>query len=138
MREFVFEIVRSRFGRYSWLLVELDGGRRRVLLRAERDYRSRRRVEKAICRLQEIVAGAAVVDATRSDDDAFPLPNRYFSLDPDLVPLVVDESPVDLPQPRTRRRRRAVARSGATRPEGRAAEDTGSGTKKGRSRSRAT
>jgi hypothetical protein len=109
---FRFEIVRRAYGRFSWVFVELQDGDRRIRARSDRDYRSRKRVWKAVDALKDAVPEARVVDATGSTGGAhFPLPTTSFRLVRDVVPLLVVESPVDY-APATRRseiaRRRAL------------------------------
>lgn len=73
-------------------------------MRAERDYRSLKKALRAIYRFQETVGHSAVVDAT-DGKRAYPLPDKYFDFDETVLPLIVDESPVERAQPRPRRRR---------------------------------
>jgi len=90
MNRYRFEIVRRAAGRFGWIFVRIDDRGRRVLAASERSYRSRKRVLRAIAALH----GAPVVDATKGYLP-FPLPATSFAFVPDVVPLVVDESPVE-------------------------------------------
>jgi hypothetical protein len=105
-----FEIVRRPNDRYSWKFVEDRGDRRRVLARADRDYRDKERAEKAICVIQNAASGADVVDASGATD-VFALPARSFEITPYAVPLLIG-------QPRARRSRanghRRTSTSGTT------------------------
>lgn len=85
-----FEIVHRAFGRFGWIFVRLDDRGRCVLARSERSYRSRKRVRRAIAALED----APVVDAVK-DCAPFPLPATSFRFVPGVVPLIVDESPVE-------------------------------------------
>jgi hypothetical protein len=90
MKRYRFEIVHRSFGRFGWIFVRIDERGRRVLARSERSYRSRKRVRKAIAALDD----APIVDATR-EFLPFPLPVTSFKFVPGVVPLIVDESPVE-------------------------------------------
>lgn len=83
--KFRFEIVR-RGNRFGWIFVKVDRGRRRVLARSVRDYRSPGKAEDAIDRLR-----GAPVDDTTVERDPFPLPATSFRIVPGVVPLIVDE-----------------------------------------------
>jgi hypothetical protein len=85
-----FEIVRQTHDRYSWLFVEVEDGQRRVLARGDRDYGSPKKVRRAIQELQGAVPYADVAELER-----FALPATSFRLVPGVVPLVVEESPVE-------------------------------------------
>jgi hypothetical protein len=86
-----FEIVRRPYGRFSWLLVQLRRGRRRVLARSERDYRSRGKVRRVIEAIKDVVPNAPVFDATRP----FTLPDTSFHIVGDVLPLPVGGPPAD-------------------------------------------
>jgi hypothetical protein len=90
MKPYRFEIVRRAFGGFGWVIVRIDDRGRRVLARSERSYRSRKRVRRAIAAFE----GAPIVDAT-NDYQTFPLPASSFRFVPGVVPLIVDESPVE-------------------------------------------
>ena len=85
-----FEIVRQTHDRYSWLFVEVEDGQRLVLARADRDYGSPKKVRRAIQKLQRAVPDADVAELVR-----FALPATSFQFVPGVVPLVVEESPVE-------------------------------------------
>jgi hypothetical protein len=91
MNPYRFEIVRRAFDRFGWVFVRIDDRGRRILARSERSYRSRKRVKRAIAALKE----APIVDATE-DYLPFPLPATSFRFVPGVVPLIVDESPVEV------------------------------------------
>jgi hypothetical protein len=84
---YFFEIVRRAFDRYSWNLVGYRGGRRRVLARAHRDYRSPRKARKAAEVLREVVGNADIVDAF--PDSGYRLPVASFEVVSDVLPLRV-------------------------------------------------
>jgi hypothetical protein len=90
MKPYRFEIVRRAFGRFGWIFVRIDERGRRVLARSERSWRSRKGVRKAIAALDD----APIFDATK-DYLPFPLPVTRFRFVPGVVPLIVDESPVE-------------------------------------------
>jgi hypothetical protein len=92
MKRYRIEIVRRAFGRFGWIFVRIDERGRRVLARSERSYRSRKRVQRAITRLQD-----ARIDDTTEGDLPFPLPAKSFKIDHDTLPLILDESPVEAP-----------------------------------------
>ena len=125
--EYEFEIVTRRFDRYSWLFVELDGRHRNVLIRAERDYRSFKKALRAICRFQEAVGHSPVVDATDSAN-SFPLPDKEFDFDRSVLPLIVDESPVERPQPSPSPRLRRPSTTSRSRSKRSVALDDKEGT----------
>jgi hypothetical protein len=85
-----FEIVRQTHDRYSWLFVEVEDGQRLVLARADRDYSSPKKVRRAIQKLQ-----GAVPDADVAELERFALPATSFRFVPGVVPLVVEEFPVE-------------------------------------------
>jgi hypothetical protein len=85
-----FEIVGRPDDRYSWKFVEDRGDRRRVLARADRDYRHKERAEKAIGVIKKKAWDAQVFDATDPTDD-FDLPVRGFEIAPYVVPLVIGQ-----------------------------------------------
>lgn len=90
MKPYRFEIVRRAFGGFGWILVRIEDRGRRVLARSERSYRSRERVRQEIAAFE----GAPVVDTT-DEYQPFPLPDSSFRFVPGVVPLVVDELPVE-------------------------------------------
>ena len=81
MSRYSFEIIRRGLDRFSWVFVEVCDGRRRVLARADRDFRKKKRAKKAACALQEAVADAEIIDAT-GDEDSFDLPATSFEIAP--------------------------------------------------------
>lgn len=83
-----FQIVRRGNGRFYWLFVSVKGRRRRVLARSTRDYSSAQKAAGAIDKLR-----AAIV--LGSIDEPFRLPETSFHRVPGVVPLVVDEFPVE-------------------------------------------
>jgi hypothetical protein len=89
MKLYCFEIVRRPSGRFAWIFVRIDDRGREVLARSERSYRTTKRVLRAIAKLED----APVVDTT-TGYLPLQLPATGFSLVPNVVPLVVDESPV--------------------------------------------
>jgi hypothetical protein len=84
-----FEIVRRATGRYSWRLVGVKDGRRRVLARAHRDWRSLTKVEDVVAALQ----AAPVDDVSGTIEDRFPLPATSFGFVSGVLPLIVEEPP---------------------------------------------
>jgi hypothetical protein len=91
-----FEIVRQAYDRYSWLFVEVQDGQRRVLARGGRNYGSPKKVRRVIQELRGAVHDADVADATGSTEpERFALPATSFGLVPGVIPLVVEESPVE-------------------------------------------
>ena len=109
-----FEIVRQTHDRYSWLFVEVQDSRRRVLARADRDYGSPKKVRRAIQKLQGAVPDADVADATGSTEpERFALPATSFQLVPGVVPLVVEEFPVERDIAVVRRRKPKRAKEAA-------------------------
>jgi hypothetical protein len=90
MKEYRIEIVRRSWRRFGWVFVRIDERGRRVLARSDRSYKSRKRVRQAIDALRE----ARVFDATKGYAP-FPLPATGFRLVPGVVPLIVDDSPLD-------------------------------------------
>jgi uncharacterized protein YegP (UPF0339 family) len=91
MKVYRFEIVRRAFGRFGWVFVRINDGGRRVLARSERSYRSRKRVRRAIATLK----GADDIDDATEDYLPSPLPATSFEFVPGVLPLIVDESPVE-------------------------------------------
>jgi hypothetical protein len=83
-----FQIVRRGNGRFYWLFVSVKGRRRRVLARSTRDYSSAQKAAGAIDKLR----GAIVLG---SIDEPFRLPETSFHRVPGVLPLVVDEFPVE-------------------------------------------
>lgn len=105
MAQYWFEIFRQTYDRWAWHFVEIRDGRRRVLARSGRDYRSRRRARKAVRALQRSVRGAEVLVAG-AGHEGFPLPASRFAVDYDVVPLMVGASRPGFGPPRRRRDRR--------------------------------
>jgi hypothetical protein len=100
---YFFEIVRRGGDRYSWILVRDRDGRRRVLARAHRDYRSPRKARRAVEALKEVVGAADIVTAF----DHYPLPVATFEVVAGVLPLRMGTFDAD--EARTRRRRRVAA-----------------------------
>jgi hypothetical protein len=90
MKLYRFEIVRRGFGRFGWIFVRIDDRGRRVLAWSERSYRSKKRVYEALAALKD----ADIVDATK-EYLPFPLPETSFEFVSGVVPLIVDEWPVE-------------------------------------------
>ena len=90
MKEYRIEIVRRACGRFGWIFVRIDERGRRVIARSDRSWKSRKRVRNAIAALRD----ADVFDATE-DYAPIPLPATRFALVPGVVPLIVDESPLE-------------------------------------------
>lgn len=88
MNEFWFEIVRRSRNRYEWVFVAVRDGRPRVLARAGRDYRSRKKVRRAIERLR-----CAFPQAEIRRREPYPLPYTRFEVVPGVLPLMVEASP---------------------------------------------
>ena len=87
---FRFEIIRRGRDRYYWLFVSVNKrGRRRVLARSARDFRS---LEKATQAIDKVRDTEVVVDTTQ---DRFPLPATSFRVLSGVVPLMVSEFPVE-------------------------------------------
>lgn len=84
--KFRFEIVRRGNGRFGWIFVRVGDGKRRLLARSVRDYRSPDKVKDAIDKMD-----GARVDDTTVGDDPFPLPATSFRIVSGVVPLIVDE-----------------------------------------------
>ena len=83
MNSYFFEIVERSSDRYSWVLVIYRKGRRRVIARAYRDYRSPGKAARAAQALQKVVGDAEIVCA-------FPqAPDHTFQILRDVLPLVV-------------------------------------------------
>jgi hypothetical protein len=91
MKHYRFEIVHRAFGRFGWIFVRINDRGRRVLARSERSYRSRKRVRRAIGALR---GADDIVDATEGYLPV-PLPATSFEFVPGVLPLIVDESPVE-------------------------------------------
>ena len=104
-----FEIVRRPNGRFGWIFVVRDGGRRRVRARSIRDYGSVDKVFQAIEKMQ----GADICDTTEGGQDPFPLPATSFQIVPGVVPLLVQGFPTDFDT--EARRFRPMVRADATR-----------------------
>lgn len=102
-----FEMVRRPYGLYAWRLVESRDGGRRVMARGAREYRSRKKVRGAIAELCQALPGATVVDTTRPYEE----PETEFEVAPDVFPLPVDASAVDVPAGGRQRSARRPARS---------------------------
>jgi hypothetical protein len=93
-KKYRFEIFRLTYRRYSWRFVVIEEGGTRVLARAHRGYRSRKRVKRAIRTLQEAAVAlgkARVIDQT--DVDEVLLPETSFQILYDVVPLMVGAPP---------------------------------------------
>ena len=92
-KQFRFEIIRRGDDRYYWLFVVLERRRRRrrrrVLARSTRDYRS---VQKTIDAIAKLQSATNVFDTT---DDAIRLPVTFFQRVPGVVPLMIEEFPVE-------------------------------------------
>lgn len=88
MTDYRFEIVKRAKGRFSWVFAEGDGGRRRVLARADRDYRNKKRAKEAIETVRRRASGADVVSPVRSPNDT-DLPATSFEFAEDVLPLPV-------------------------------------------------
>jgi uncharacterized protein YegP (UPF0339 family) len=102
--EYQFEIVKRAKGRFSWVFFEADGGRRRVLARADRDYRNKKRAKKAICTLRDQASGAELLPGKCSSDDT-DLPPTYFELTPPSTPLPVGRATKQRAYAKGRRRK---------------------------------
>jgi len=100
---YFFEIVCRGGDRYSWILVRDRDGRRRVLARAHRDYRSPRKARRAVEALKEVVGAADIVIAF----DHYPLPVATFEVVAGVLPLRMGTFDADAAP--TRRRRRVAA-----------------------------
>ena len=84
-----FEIVRRFNGRFAWIFVlKWEDGRRRVLARSVRDYRTRAKAEKAIDDLKD-----APIEPGGPGELPFSLPTTSFQIVSGIVPLIVDEFP---------------------------------------------
>jgi hypothetical protein len=114
VRNYWFEIVRRTYDRYSWVFVEDRNGRRRVLARSERDYRSKKRVKRAIARIQDVLGDADVFDAT----DPLDLPDVSFERTPDALPLLVGKRPGHYARAKARQGGFADRRPAAAEAEG--------------------
>ncbi|WP_327632969.1 hypothetical protein OHB24_23525 [Kribbella sp. NBC_00482] len=94
-------IIRSTAKRYRWIFTVHGDGTIRVLAQSARDYRSRRKVRKAIDKMKDAFPGAEVRDSDGTPG-TFQLPATSFAVDFDVVPLMVDP-----PEERLGRARRA-------------------------------
>ena len=74
------------------MFIEVKNGQRRILLRGNRDYGSKKKLKKAVEELQEIFCDAGFLDAT-GPTEPFRLPATSFRLVPDVLPLLVGEPP---------------------------------------------
>ncbi|SIS00746.1 hypothetical protein [Micromonospora avicenniae] len=83
MNSYFFEIIERASDRYSWILVLHREGRRQVIARAYRDYRSPRKAARAAEALQKAVGGAEIVYAYP------PTPDYSFQILRDVLPLPV-------------------------------------------------
>src|SRR4051812_25142888 len=83
VNSYFFEIVERAFDRFSWILVVYRKGRRRVIARASRDYRTPRKAARAARRLKRIVGDAPIVFAVA------PAPDFTFEVLRDVLPLPV-------------------------------------------------
>ena len=82
-----FQIVRRGNDRFYWIFVSVKRRRRRVIARSTRDYRTPEKVMAAIDDLRD----AFVVPI----DDPITLPETHFHRVRGVLPLVVDEFPVE-------------------------------------------
>jgi hypothetical protein len=92
MVQYWFEIFRQSFDRWSWRFVENRDGKRRVLARSSRDFRSRRRARRSIRRLRRNILGAPIIVVGQG---GFPLPASTFTIVPGVQPLPVQRSSDD-------------------------------------------
>jgi hypothetical protein len=83
MNTYFFEIVKRAFDRYTWVLVVYCRGRRRVIARSNRDYRSPGKARRAVERLQGAMGKAEIVDNFSSTGD------YTFEILEDVLPLPV-------------------------------------------------
>jgi uncharacterized protein YegP (UPF0339 family) len=90
VKQYRFEIFRQTRRRFSWRFVADDKGRRRVLARSARDYRSPEKARKAIIALRNTSAVVTI------DGDPFELPETSFEVLTGTVPLIVDPSAVEV------------------------------------------
>jgi hypothetical protein len=103
MLQYWFEIFRQTSDRWVWHFIELRDGRRRVLARSGRDYRSRRRALRAARRFTEALRRSQVTFGS----GGFQLPASSFAVDFDVVPLMAGVSRSGFESPTKRRRDRA-------------------------------
>lgn len=108
MNDYWFEIVRRSRKRYDWVFVADRDGRPRVLARSGRDYRSRKKVRRAIARLQDAFPYAEI----RSRDQ-FRLPNSRFEVVPGVLPLRVQSASAGFVSDGARERRYAGITAGS-------------------------
>jgi uncharacterized protein YegP (UPF0339 family) len=83
-----FEIEKRAKKRFSWVFVEYAGRGRRVLARSNRDYKRKKRAEKAVCTFRKKTGSADIRDAD-GGTDAFDLPPSRFEFTPYAVSLRV-------------------------------------------------
>jgi hypothetical protein len=81
-----FEIVRRGYDRFSWVFIEDRGDQPRILASGNRDFKSRKKVKRAIARLQK----AQVREAT-GEPNHFERADTRFELTPYALPLLVGE-----------------------------------------------
>jgi hypothetical protein len=79
-----FEIVRRSRKRFEWVFVSVRDGRHRVVARSGRDYRSRKKVLRAIRGLQHDFRHAEI-----RDNNPFRFPRTKFEIVPGVLPLRV-------------------------------------------------
>jgi uncharacterized protein YegP (UPF0339 family) len=107
MKQYRFEIVRRTNNRYSWLFVKVKDGRHRVLASSARDYGSRRKAMKAIAAWKKAVPGADVFDVYGpTERPPFTASASNFQLVSGVLPLIVEESPIEYHSAAVRRRER--------------------------------
>jgi uncharacterized protein YegP (UPF0339 family) len=113
-----FEIVRRPDGNFSWEFVDARG---RLVARSDHDWRSKKKVRKAINRLKRMMDNAVVVDTTNAG-----YPKISFTLTPYVLPLLVGEPAEHLPAAVAAGRRRDQL-SGEGLMDGRGSENVGAG-----------
>jgi hypothetical protein len=86
VKHYRYEIFRRTYRGYSWRFVVLKDGQRQVLARSHRDYRSRKKVKRAIDALQH----ADVVDLSVTPVPVL-LPHSTFKFVPGVSPLMVGD-----------------------------------------------
>ena len=105
MKQHRFEIVRRPNGRFGWVFVIRDEGRRRVRARSTRDYGSPEKAREAIFKME----GATIDPFPVDDPDPIPLPTTSFQIVPGVVPLLVQEFPTEAVRADTSARPVAIA-----------------------------
>jgi hypothetical protein len=88
MVQYWFEIFRQTYDRWSWHFVEVRDGRRRVLARSGRDYRSRKKARQAVNRFAEALQEARIMPGGAG----YRLPASKFAVDYGVVPLMAGVS----------------------------------------------